>query len=257
MLKPVNENIFDRLRGEFLDDVRDRLGDLQQLIDCWHESNMDPAELTVRLRREAHALKGNGEVSGFPLISIAAHRLEDYLSQVPRLEPSGIADVQAHVDCMVRVLEEGRNPNDAEARTMLRALPVYTPFELGEISVIDVEILLVTGSRTIGRRVANELLGSGYRVVNCGDPFEALSLAARTRPDMVVASAVLPGLSGVDLVRALRAMTATADVKTAVLSSFSRDHSELTGLPVDTPIIGLRDGMSEDLADVLMEIAPM
>jgi CheY-like chemotaxis protein len=54
---------------------------------------------------------------------------------------------------------------------------------------------------------------------------------------MIVASAVMDGISGVDLARALKSIHATRKIPFVLLTSFERDHPELRGLPDDAALV--------------------
>src|SRR3546814_9870935 len=81
--------------------------------------------------------------------------------------------------------------------------------------------------------LARELANCGYRAQLASDPFEALRLAVSEKPDIVLTSAVLDGMPGIDLLRSLRAIRATSRLPVAVVTSFDAGHPELAGLPQD------------------------
>ncbi|MDJ0894401.1 MAG: Hpt domain-containing protein [Alphaproteobacteria bacterium] len=250
------EQVLDQLRQEFLEDARDRIGDMQVAVDAWFEGEMPGAEVALRLRRDAHNIKGHGEAFGYPALGMTAHRLEDYLQQVPELAQKELEDVQVFIDVLGRTLSNGSGHSEEDTRSLIRSLPVYSPLDPSEVTAMDVEILLVTASRTIGRRVGNELRGSGYRVVTAHDPFEAFRLAVRTRPDMMIASATLDGMSGIDLVNALQTISDSQGIPMAVVSSFPKGHPDLAGLPDSIPVVSLGDTFSDDLADAVINLVP-
>jgi len=74
----------------------------------------------------------------------------------------------------------------------------------------------------------------GYEVDSAGDGFRALELAGAQRPDLVVLDVNLPGISGIDTLRALRELTGMRDVPVIFLTA-SGDlltHMELLWLGV-------------------------
>jgi PleD family two-component response regulator len=103
--------------------------------------------------------------------------------------------------------------------------------------VSNIEILLVAGSRIVRRAVEGELNKRGFRVVTVESPIEVFETVIRTRPDMVIASAVMNKISGIDLARALRSMVATRDIPFALLTSFDASHPELRDLPDDIGLV--------------------
>jgi DNA-binding response OmpR family regulator len=87
-------------------------------------------------------------------------------------------------------------------------------------------ILLVDDSRFL--RTANEraLAKAGHTVITAGDGEEGLRMASQHRPDLVILDLMLPKLSGVDLLRAIRKDPATAETPVMILSSLSQRNEE-------------------------------
>ncbi len=65
------------------------------------------------------------------------------------------------------------------------------------------------------------LSGFGFHVVTATNGSEALSLAEQHTPDIVVTDLELPGLSGFDIARQLRANPATRDVPLIAVTGYS------------------------------------
>ncbi|KJB89882.1 hypothetical protein N826_11840, partial [Skermanella aerolata KACC 11604] len=110
-------------------------------------------------------------------------------------------------------------PNVGDTNRIIRALPVRYEFDITDIEVRDIEIMLVTPSKVVSRLVGTELAACGFRTVVVHDPIESIALAVRMPPDMIIASAVMDGLGGLDLLRGLKAMTPTQAVPMALLTS--------------------------------------
>jgi DNA-binding response OmpR family regulator len=70
-------------------------------------------------------------------------------------------------------------------------------------------ILLVEDTRELAQVIARELASSGYRALLAGNGRAALDLHARERPDLVILDWMLPGMSGLDVLRELRSTAAT------------------------------------------------
>ena len=73
----------------------------------------------------------------------------------------------------------------------------------------------------------------------------------RTKPDLVVVSAVMPDLGGIDLAIGLAAMPETRNVSIAVLTSLDKDNELLQLLPKKVPIIRKGASFGDDLANAL------
>ena len=73
--------------------------------------------------------------------------------------------------------------------------------------------ILVVDDRSINRTFLAALLGyAGHTVVEAVDGSEALSLARRSRPDLIITDLKMPVMDGLELGRLLRADSATADI---------------------------------------------
>lgn len=85
-------------------------------------------------------------------------------------------------------------------------------------------ILLVDDSKF--QRTANMrlLAKAGYRVAVAGDGEEALALISNERPDLIILDLLLPKMSGVDVIRALRQDRQTASIPVIVLSGLSEKN---------------------------------
>jgi len=70
-------------------------------------------------------------------------------------------------------------------------------------------ILLVEDTRELALVVARELEAAGYRVLRAADGRSALDLLERERPDLVLLDWMLPGVSGLDVLREVRRERAT------------------------------------------------
>jgi len=99
--------------------------------------------------------------------------------------------------------------------------------------------------------IERELRNCGYRVSVSTSPFDALELAARTRPDLVIAAAVLDELTGAALARALRAISVTRNIPFILLTGFTVDHASAKELPAEAAVVRRDEGFGEDLATAL------
>ena len=242
------DRIVDRLRQEFLADARERIDLIERALAAGDSTD---AETLVAIRRETHNLKGLAGSFGFPAVGLIAHRLEDYLSELEALEPRHLADMAVFVDRLADIVEAGQDPGDDAAGAIVRGLPAHPGFEIAPATARKVEVLLVAPSKAVSKIALRELRALGYRVTTARTTWEAIEIAVRTRPDLIITSAVMAGASGIDLLRALAVMTATEGLPVAVLTSFSRDHQELRRLPPEVPVIRLSDSFEADLAEIV------
>jgi CheY-like chemotaxis protein len=93
-------------------------------------------------------------------------------------------------------------------------------------------ILLVDDSVHLQIAFKKILTSSGYRVELAGDGEEGLRLASTVKPDVILLDMMLPKLSGVDVLLALKANRETAGIPVIALS----------GLPMSNEARLRRDG---------------
>ena len=81
------------------------------------------------------------------------------------------------------------------------------------------------------RELVRVALGPHRRFVEAGDGHTALALVQRIDPDLVVLDLMLPGPSGVDVLRAIRNDPATRNVPVVVITAWShaRDDAVTAG----------------------------
>jgi chemotaxis protein histidine kinase CheA len=243
---------FENLRQTFREESEERLIGMDKLIEQVLEGEV-PFETALRqLRRDTHTLKGMGDASGFPLVSMVAYRLESYLDDLDATRTDFVLmDIRAHVDAMEDAIDRHTPPDDAAIAKALRALPTPRSFNPGDVELRNVEALLVTSSRVVGRLVARDLAACGIRAVLTQSPTEAFVLAIRTKPNLIIASATMAELPGTDLVRALSAMASTNRIPMAILTSFSEGELAKKGLPAGVPTIRTGEHLSDDLAQLI------
>jgi CheY-like chemotaxis protein len=85
-------------------------------------------------------------------------------------------------------------------------------------------ILLVEDSRFLRMATAKVLEKAGYSVVTASDGEEALTVAAATPPDLILLDMLLPRLSGIEVLRALRKGPMTSRTPIVVLSGLAQKN---------------------------------
>jgi two-component system phosphate regulon response regulator PhoB len=86
--------------------------------------------------------------------------------------------------------------------------------------------LIVEDSRTIASIVKHYLQLEGFEVLVAADGTVGLETARRERPRVIVTDLNMPGMSGLDMVRALRADTETHDIAILMLTSDESAETE-------------------------------
>jgi DNA-binding response OmpR family regulator len=96
----------------------------------------------------------------------------------------------------------------------------------------DVDILVAEDDRDIADLIAHYFSRAGWRahVTTSGD--EALASARRNPADLVILDLMLPGLSGLEVCRALRADKATASIPIIMLTARAEESDRIIGLEI-------------------------
>jgi CheY-like chemotaxis protein len=84
------------------------------------------------------------------------------------------------------------------------------------------KILLVEDDPYLRRACETSLRRQGYAVVSAVDGEQGLALARTEAPDLVLLDMLMPKLTGLDVLRALRAAPETCAIPVLILSNSSR-----------------------------------
>jgi two-component system phosphate regulon response regulator PhoB len=91
-------------------------------------------------------------------------------------------------------------------------------------------ILVVDDEPHIVALVAYHLAKAGYRVTTAANGPDALTIANRERPALVVLDLMLPGMSGFDVLKKLRGRDHTRDVAVLMLTARREEPDRIEGL---------------------------
>jgi len=243
-----------QIETEFEEEVRDILDSTDVLIGNLRSKVAPAAEGLAQIRRDMLNVEMRGATLDQPLVTIVAHRLGEYLAELKELSGQQLDDVQAFLDNIRRAME-GKVEASHSAK-VVRSLPakVVGNFNPADVKISNVEVLLVIGDKATARIVERELAACGYRSCTVRSPFQAIEMAVRTQPDMVIAAGVLDDLTGVDLANAFSAMPTTRDLPVAILTSYSWGHPSLENLPSRVPIIRKGPNFGDDLAEAFARL---
>ena len=90
-------------------------------------------------------------------------------------------------------------------------------------------VLVVEDERDIAALIAYQLTREGFRVETVGNGHDAISAVGREVPDLVVLDRMLPGLSGDEVLQALRGEAATRTVPILVLTAKKEQEDRIEG----------------------------
>ena len=94
----------------------------------------------------------------------------------------------------------------------------------------DRPVVMIVEDNADLREYIARLLAPAYRVIRAADGFAALAAVATETPDLILSDVMMPGLSGIELVRRLRAESATRDVPIVLLSARAEEGSTGEGI---------------------------
>ena len=92
------------------------------------------------------------------------------------------------------------------------------------------KLLIVDDEEEILQLLEYNLRREGYQVEMAGTGEEALAMLGRTRPDLLVLDLMLPGISGLDVCREMKAERATARIPIIMLTAKSEASDIVAGL---------------------------
>lgn len=92
-----------------------------------------------------------------------------------------------------------------------------------------VKILLVEDDSNLREIYGARLEAEGYEIVSASDGEEALAIAVRERPNLIISDVMMPKISGFDMLDILRSTPETKDVKVIVMTALSQDEDRQRG----------------------------
>jgi len=115
--------------------------------------------------------------------------------------------------------------------------------------------MLVEDDKSLREIYGVRLLAEGYDIVSAGDGEEALAMAIKERPVLIITDVMMPRISGFDMLDILRSTTETKNIKvimmTALSSEDQRKHGEQLG--ADRYLVKSQVGI-EDVVRVVHEV---
>lgn len=91
------------------------------------------------------------------------------------------------------------------------------------------KILLVEDDKSLREIYGVRLMAEGYEITSAGDGEEALAVAIKVRPDLIVSDVMMPKISGFDMLDILRSTTETKDIKVIMMTALSSEDQRARG----------------------------
>lgn len=91
------------------------------------------------------------------------------------------------------------------------------------------KILLVEDDKNLREIYGVRLLAEGYDIVSAGDGEEALAMAIKERPALIVSDVMMPKISGFDMLDILQSTTETKNIKVIMMTALSGEDQRKRG----------------------------
>jgi DNA-binding response OmpR family regulator len=117
------------------------------------------------------------------------------------------------------------------------------------------KIMLVEDDKSLREIYGVRLLAEGYDIVSAGDGEEALAMAIKERPGLIISDVMMPKVSGYDMLDILRSTTETKDIKVIMMTALSSDEqrNRAESLGADRYLVKSQVGI-EDVVRVVHEV---
>ena len=96
----------------------------------------------------------------------------------------------------------------------------------------DHKILLVDDEPDILEFLSYNLKREGYVVFTAANGMEAISIAKKERPSLIILDVMMPDMDGIETCREIRDIPGLKDVMIAFLTARSEDYSQIAGFDV-------------------------
>lgn len=121
------------------------------------------------------------------------------------------------------------------------------------------KILLVEDDKSLREIYGVRLLAEGYDIVSAGDGEEALAMAIKEKPQLIVSDVMMPKISGFDMLDILRSTTETKNVKVIMMTALSSEDQRKRGeqLGADRYLVKSQVGIEDvvrTVHDVLADV---
>ncbi len=117
------------------------------------------------------------------------------------------------------------------------------------------KILLVEDDKSLREIYGVRLLAEGYDIVSAGDGEEALAMAIKDLPALILSDVMMPKISGFDMLDILRSTTETRNIKVIMMTALSSEDQRKRGeqLGADRYLVKSQVGI-EDVVRTVHEV---
>lgn len=117
------------------------------------------------------------------------------------------------------------------------------------------KVMVVEDDAALREIYSVRLTAEGYEVVVAGDGEEALAVAVREKPQLVLSDVMMPKISGFDMLDILRSTPETKDIRVVMMTALSGDDQRTRGenLGADRYLVKSQVGV-EDVVNAIHEV---
>ena len=117
------------------------------------------------------------------------------------------------------------------------------------------KVLVVEDDASLREIYSIRITAEGYEVVSAGDGEEALAVAVREKPDLILSDVMMPKISGFDMLDILRSTPETANIKVVMMTALSAEDQRQRGerLGADRYLVKSQVGI-EDVINTIHEV---
>ncbi|MBQ2660780.1 response regulator [Candidatus Saccharibacteria bacterium] len=117
------------------------------------------------------------------------------------------------------------------------------------------KVMVVEDDANLREIYSIRITADGYDVVSAGDGEEALAVAVREKPDLILSDVMMPKISGFDMLDILRSTPETAGIKVIMMTALSGDDQRQRGerLGADRYLVKSQVGI-EDVVNAIHDI---
>lgn len=117
------------------------------------------------------------------------------------------------------------------------------------------KVMVVEDDASLREIYSIRITAEGYDVVSAGDGEEALAVAVREKPDLILSDVMMPKISGFDMLDILRSTPETAKIKVVMMTALSGEDQRQRGerLGADRYLVKSQVGI-EDVVNTIHEV---
>ena len=117
------------------------------------------------------------------------------------------------------------------------------------------KVMVVEDDVSLREIYSIRITAEGYEVVSAGDGEEALAVAVREKPDLILSDVMMPKISGFDMLDILRSTPETASIKVVMMTALSGEDQRKRGesLGADRYLVKSQVGI-EDVVNTIHEV---